>query len=145
MADNRNTRLSVYLRNRLLDGHGLDDFDGALIRVYSAAQPATPETAIGAQVKLVTMTMNANGFPDNAAAAGVTTANPVTSSMVIANGTTTWFRIVNAADTQVLADGSVGPAGDGNTWNLTIASVTLVISQSIGASAMTLTHPLQGL
>jgi hypothetical protein len=144
MADLRNTRLSVYLRNRLLDGHGLADFDGALIRVYSAAQPATPETAIGAQVKIVTLTMNATGFPAASAAAGVATANPITSGNTIAAGTVTWFRIVDSTGTNVLVDGSVGPSGDGNIYNLTLAAVALLVGVSIGASSLTLTLPMQG-
>lgn len=144
MADLRNTRLSIFFRNRLLDAIGLEDFDGALIRCYSGAQPATPETAIGAQVLLVTMTMNAEGFPDNAAAGGAASANPITAGLVVANGNAAWFRVLNAAGTQVLCDGSIGPSGDGNQYNLTLPTIALVIGVSIGAQSMSITIPMQG-
>jgi len=144
MADLRNARLSVYFRNRLLDGNGLEDFDGGVIRIYTAAQPATPETAIAGQTLLVSPTLNAEAFPDNAAAAGAAIANAITAALAVANGNAAWFRILNAALTQVLCDGSVGPAGDGNLYNLTLPTIAIVAGVSIGAQSMSISIPMQG-
>lgn len=144
MADLRNTRLSVYFRNRLLDGNGLEDFDSGIIRVYTTAQPATPETAIGAQVLLVTLTLNVEAFPDNAAALGAAIANAITAGLGVAAGNAAWFRVLTAGGAQVLCDGSVGPTGDGNQYNLTLPTVAVVVGLSIGATSFTLTLPMQG-
>lgn len=145
MADLRNTRLSSYLRTRLLNAQGLVDFNGALIDVMSGAQPATPETAIGAQVLLVTMTMNAVGFPVGGAAAGVATANAITAGVAVATGVAAWIRIWNAARTQVLLDAEVGASTDANTDNLELPSTAISSGVSVGTSSMTLTLPMQGL
>lgn len=143
MADLRNTRLSVYLRTRLLNAIGLADFDGAKIDVMSGGQPATPETAITSQVTLATMTMGTPAF--GAAVAGVATANAITGAAAAATGTATWLRIWNAARTQVLLDAEVGASTDANTDNLELPTVSINSGVTVGASSMTLTLPMQGL
>lgn len=144
MADLRNTRLSIYLRNYLLNGGGMEAFDGGTIKIYTAAQPATPETAIGAQILLASPQLNAEAFPDNAAAGGSIVANPITSQNAVANGTAAWFRVFDASGLNVLMDGSVGPLGDGNLYNLTLPTVVIPIGMSIGAASFTFTLPMQG-
>lgn len=145
MADLRNTRLSIYLRNQLLNNLGLESFDGGLIRIYTTAQPATPETAIAAQTLLVTPTMAVEAFTDGAAAGGIATAQPTVAGVGVAVGTAAWFRVLDSTGTNVLCDGSVGPSGDGNVYNLTLPSVAITVGMSINTSSFTVTLPMQGL
>lgn len=146
MADLRNTRFSIYLRNQLLDALGLAAFNSCKILIYSGVQPVTPETAIGAQVLLDTITGNAVCFPAPPAAAnGVATANATTAGVAVAAGTAAWFRVTNSAGTQVLCDGSVGPSGGPDTYNLALSSVAVTVGLSLNASSFTLTLPMQGL
>ena len=76
------------------------------IRVYDGAQPATSDTAIGAQVLGVTLTFSAAAFPT--AAAGVLTANAITSGTAAASITPTWARIFRTDGTTVVMDVSAG-------------------------------------
>ena len=145
MADLRNTRFSVYFRNRLLNAIGLADFDGGLIDIMSLAQPATPETAITTQVLLATLTLGTPAFPVGGAAGGVATANAITNGVAGNNGTATWARIWKAGRTQVLMDVSVGASGDANTDNFELPTTTIVAGVSQGASSFTITLPMQGL
>jgi len=145
MADLRNARFSVFFRNSLLNAGGLEDFDGAKVDVMSGAQPATPETAIGAQVTLVTLTLNAEAFPDGAAVGGVATANEITSGVAGNTGTAAWARIWNSARTQVLMDISVGSSADADVQNFELPTTSIVSGITYGANAFTLTLPMQGL
>ena len=80
--------------------------NSGLIRVYDGTQPATAETAIVAQVLGVTLTFNATAFP--APAAGVLTANAITSGTAVASITPTWARIFRTDGTTVVMDVSAG-------------------------------------
>lgn len=145
MADLRNTRLSIYLRNRLLNGFGLADFNGATIKFYTTAQPATPETALGAQTLLVTDTMANPAFPAAAAAGGVATANAIVSGVAAATGTPTWARITDSGGTNVLCDCEVGASSDANTDNIELPAVSITAGVTVGLSSFTITLPMQGL
>lgn len=76
------------------------------IKVYDGTQPATADTAIGAQVLGVTLTFGATAFP--AAVAGVLTANAITSGTAVASITPTWARIFASNGTTVVMDVSAG-------------------------------------
>lgn len=102
------------------------------IKIYDGAQPATGDTAIGAQVLLVTLTLNATAF--GAAAAGVLTANAITSGTAAATGTATWARITKSDDTAVF-DGSVGTADA----NIILNSVAISSGASVSCSSLTIT------
>jgi hypothetical protein len=118
----------------------LPEFAGAKIRVYSGAQPATPETAASG-VLLVEMTMGTPAFA--APAGGVLTANAITPAMPVAAGTPGWFRIIKADLSQALVDGEAGLTGDANTDNMELPAA-IVMGVQVGVSAYTYTLPMQG-
>jgi hypothetical protein len=79
---------------------------GGSLVIYSGAQPATPETSIGASVALCTFTLGnpAFGAPSN----GVLNLNVPTPATVVANGTAQWFRVYKSDGVTALFDGNVG-------------------------------------
>lgn len=105
--------------------------NGGQLKIYDGSQPATGDTAIGAQTLLVTVTLNVTAF--GAAVAGVLTANAITSGVAGASGTATWFRLFQSDGTTAMWDGSVGTADA----NLIIPSTSIVATTTIGASSFT--------
>ena len=103
--------------------------NSGLIRVYDGTQPATADTAVGAQVLGVTLTMNATAF--GAPASGLLTANAVTSGTAVADITPTWARILKSDGTTVIMDISAGASG----CNLTLGAFTT--GTTVSASAFT--------
>lgn len=84
-------------------------FNSGYLRIYDGTQPATADTAIGAQVLLAELRWNVTAF--GAAVAGVITANAITSdASANATGTATWFRALKSDGTTSIMDGSVGTA-----------------------------------
>jgi hypothetical protein len=84
------------------------------LRIYDSTggtgQPTTADTAIGSQVLLAELTINATAFGN--AVDGVATANAVTKDSSANNtGTATWFRAVASNGTSVICDGTVGTSG----------------------------------
>lgn len=92
--------------------------NSGIIRLYDGTQPATADTALGAQVLGVTLTFNATSFP--AASGGLLTANAITSGVAVASITPTWARILKSDTTTVIMDVSAGAAGA----NLTVGAFT---------------------
>ena len=104
------------------------------IRIYSGTQPATADTAIGAQVLLAELRFNATAF--GAAVAGVITANAVVSDAAAdATDTAAWFRALKSDGTTAVLDGSVGTA----TADLVVNSVDFVINVPVAITALTIT------
>lgn len=107
--------------------------DSGYIRIYDGAQPATADTALGAQVLLAELRFGADAFP--AASAGLLTANAVTSDpSANATGTAAWARILKSDGTSVVFDGSVGTAAA----NVIIATTSIVTAAEVSCSALTL-------
>lgn len=92
--------------------------NSGLIRVYDGTQPATADTAVGAQTLGVTLTFGATAFP--AAVSGLLTANAITSGTAVASITPTWARILKSDGTTVVMDVSAGASGA----NMTIGAFT---------------------
>lgn len=103
--------------------------NSGLIRVYDGAQPATADTALGAQTLGVTLTFNATAFP--AAVDGLLTANAITAGTAVASITPTWARILKSDGVTVVMDISAGASGA----NLTIGAFTT--GTSVSASSFT--------
>jgi len=78
------------------------------IRIYSGAQPATADTAVGAQVLLAELRFAASAF--GAANAGVITAAAISAVNAADTDTATWYRCLKSDGTTPLWDGSVGTA-----------------------------------
>lgn len=105
------------------------------LRIYDGTQPATADTAIGAQVLLAELTFNATAF--SAAVAGVATANAITQdSSADATGTATWFRALRSDGSTAVMDGSVGTA----TSNIVLNSVAISAGAAVSVTAFTLTE-----
>ena len=108
-------------------------FNGGFLDIYDGAQPATADTAIGAQVKLVRLTFSSPAFAP--AATGVLIANPITQGIASATGTAGWYRVLKADGTTVIADGSVG-----TTSSFNIQLPTVVIAAGVTVSISSYVH-----
>jgi hypothetical protein len=109
--------------------------NSGFLDIYDGAQPATADTAVGAQVKLARLTFANPAF--GAAVAGVATANAIGSdSSADATGTAAWFRAWKSDGTTVVCDGSVGTSG----CNLNLNSVALSAGAAVGVTSLVLTE-----
>ena len=110
--------LAVLAKNAKLNAITTYAGGSALLRIYDSTVPATADTALGAQVLLAELTMNATFAP--AASGGVLTANAITQdSSANATGTATFFRIYQSNGTTVVAQGTVGTSGADLNMNTT--------------------------
>ena len=130
-----NPKTAVARRNAMLD-NCLANANSGLLRIYDGTQPTDADTALGAQVLLAELTMNATAFA--AAAAGSASANAVTQdSSNNATGTATWFRLLKSDGTTAIMDGSVGTSGA----NCNLNSVSLVTGAATSVTSFTVTMP----
>jgi hypothetical protein len=107
--------------------------DSGYLRIYDGTQPATADTAIGAQVLLAELRFAADAFP--AAVAGLLTANAIASdASADATGTASWARILKSDGTSVLFDGSVGTS----SANVIVATTSIVAATVVSCSSLTL-------
>lgn len=108
--------------------------NASILRVYQGTQPATPETAIGAQVLLASVILPTPAFTQSA---GVMTANTISSVVIAVTGTAQFFRWVKADGVTVIADGSVGTSGA----DMNLNSTALSSGATLAISSMTYTIP----
>lgn len=133
-----NLKYSAALKNAQMNAVTTAAGASALLLLYSGTQATNPDTAIGAQVLLATLTCNATFAPG--AAAGVLTLN------AIANGTgtagagagtaATWYRLTTSGGT-ALIDGSVGTSA--SDLNLT-GTTSIATGQTVSVSSATYTN-----
>jgi len=133
-----NLKYSAVLKNAQQDAITTAVGGSAKLRFYSGSQPATPDTALGAQVMLAELICNATFAP--ASSAGVLTLNSIangTGTAGAAAGTTAgFFRLFKSDGTTAVIDGSVGTTGcDINLNNTSIAT-----SQVVSVTGGTLTN-----
>ncbi len=98
---------SAASRNLGLDAE-LDQLNSGFIDIYDGTRPATPETAVVLQTKLVRCTFGATAFA--AASAGSKSANAITSGTGLAAGTAAWARLLKSNGTACF-DVNVGTSG----------------------------------
>lgn len=111
------------------------EFNTGYLRIYTGAQPATPETAASGTL-LAELRFNATAF--GAAAAGVITAAAITGdTSADASGTAGWFRALKSDGTTALVDGSVGTSGADLNFN----SVAFSAGAAVDVTAFTITLP----
>lgn len=82
--------------------------NSSVLRVYSGTIPVTPETAIGAQVLLASITLPASSAFTQTN--GVMTAGAITSPTIGTTGTAAFARWVKSDGTTVIADCYLGAA-----------------------------------
>lgn len=106
---------------------------GALIRIYTATRPATPETAISSQTLLATVTVSGS-FTSTA---GVLTAADPASVTIAATGTAAWFRLLTSGATAII-DGDVGTSGS----DMNLATLALSSGATLDLGVPTITVPV---
>lgn len=127
--------LNTQLANAAVNGQA-DNLSARLnsgfLRIYDGTQPATADTAIGAQVLLAELTFSATAAP--AAVNGLITFNAIgADTSANATGTATWYRCFQSNGTTVVMDGSVGTA----TSNLILNSTSIVTAGNVSCSSFT--------
>ena len=107
---------------------------GGTVKVYDGTRPATPDTAITAQVLLATFTL---GSSAGTVTLGVWTANSIASALVSADGSASWARIADSSGA-VIADADVGATGSGALMILN--NTSLVSGGYVSVVSFTLTE-----
>ena len=125
----------VASRNLALNA-AFDILNSGKLRIYDGSQPASADTALGAQVLLADLTLNSTAFA--AASSGSKAANSITQdSGADASGTATWGTLVASTRATVgTLDFSVGTSGA----NLNMNSVAISSGAAVGCSSFTITQ-----
>jgi hypothetical protein len=117
--------------------------DGGTLKIYTGSQPTDANTAVGAQTLLATLTLNATAFAASVASGSAgskivtATANAITGdTSADATGTAAWFRVLKSDGTSIVYDGSVGV---GSTFDLNLATVSIVAAQDVEITDFTIT------
>lgn len=106
-----------------------------LLKIYDGTQPASPDTAVGAQVLLSTHTCGSPFGPASSSAhPSVLTANAIGSATAGNTSTATWFRITTSGATAVV-DGSVGTS----SADLILNSTSITTGQTVSITSLTVT------
>jgi len=108
-----------------------DLLDGGSIEIYDGTPPATPDTPIGAQTLLATLTLANPSAPN--ASGGALVLNPITGDpSAEANGTAAWARIRDAGANPVI-DTPVGTVGSG--VGLELDTTTLEVGKPVAVQS----------
>jgi hypothetical protein len=110
------------------------------LRFYSGTIPATPETAIGAQVLLSEFTFAATPFGAPSFSAGLSSALGAfvaASLLPTTAGTVAFARALKSDGTTVVADFTVGTSGT----DIVIANVGLVTTINVTISSLQMQLP----
>ena len=130
-------RVAVASRNAELNVISTN-LDNGFLRIYSGAQPATPETAASGTL-LAELRFNVDAFP--AAVAGVLTANAMTPDAAAnATGVAGWARALGADGTTAVLDTNVSVVGGGAP--LELDSINLEVGADVVVDSFTLTLPM---
>ncbi len=132
-----NPKTAAASRNLALNA-AFDPLNSGFLRIYDGTQPTDADTALGAQVLLAELTLNATAFA--AASAGSKTAGAITAdSSANATGTATWASLVKSGGvraTDTVMDMSVGTSGA----NLNLNSVAISSGATVSVSSLTVTQ-----
>ena len=134
-----NLKYAVTMSRAQLDAITTAVGANALIDIMSGVQATNPDTAIGAQVVLATLTCGAVFAPAAAGTPAVLTLNAIangTGTAAAGAGTTaTWYRLKTSGGVAKV-DGTVGISGsDMNLNNTSIAT-----NQTVSITSFTLTN-----
>ena len=126
-----NPKLAVARRNAALDAAFDTVLNSGSLRIYDGTQPTDADTALGAQVLLAQLTLNATAFA--AASAGSKAANAISDdTSANATGTATWGSLVTSGGTR-LFDFSVGTSGA----DLNLNSVAISSGATVSVTSFT--------
>lgn len=133
-----NLKYSAALKNAQQNAITTTVGASCLIDIMSGTQATNPDTALGAQVILATLTGNATFAPS--ASGGVLTLNSITGGTGTAGaggGTTaTWFRLKTSGGTAHI-DGTVGISG----CDLNLNNTSIATGQAVAVTSWTITNP----
>lgn len=117
----------------------LDSGSAGTIKIYTASQAATADTALGAQTLLATLTYSATayGAASNADPTVATAASITSDSSADATDTAAWARHASGGGTTIF-DCTVGTSGADINFN----TVSFVSGATIAISSLTVTQPL---
>lgn len=133
-----NTHLSQAAWDAALDA-AINAENSGFLDIYDSTgtgQPATPDVAVTTQVKLASLPLSATAF--GAAAAGVKTANAITSGTGLAAGTATWARFYKSDHTTAVHDCSVGTSG----CDINLNDAAITIGGTVSVTAYTVSMPV---
>lgn len=132
-----NLKYSASLKNAQQDAITTKLGANAVLEIYSGSQPASPDTAVGAQVLLASLTCNATFAP--AASGGVLTLNAISNGTGTAGagaGTTaTWYRLRTSGGVAHI-DGTVGISGA----DLNLNNTNIATGQTVSVTSSTYTN-----
>lgn len=132
-----NLKYSASLKNAQQDAITTKLGANAVLNIYSGSQPASPDTAVGAQVLLSSHACNATFAP--AASGGVLTLNAIangTGTAGAGGGTTaTWYRLTTSGGTAHI-DGTVGISG----CDLNLNNTNIATGQTVSVTSSTYTN-----
>lgn len=118
----------------------LDTGTAAVINIYDSTVPADADTALGAQVLLAQLTMDATAFGgavDDTPGALATAAAIAADSSADATGTATFFRVLTQDGGTVRAQGTVGTS----SADLILNTVSITAGSNVSISAFTVLLP----
>lgn len=124
--------LNTALRTTRATTIATDAGSGAVLKFYTTARPATG-AAITGQTLLATVTFSGTL---GTASSGVLTLNDPAAVFPVANGTTTWARLLKSDGTTFVADFDVGTSGS----DINIGSTALTTAVSLDISGGTITE-----
>ena len=129
-----NPHFNVTLRNTILDAITTHVSTSAVFVIFAGNQPADVSSATTAANTVVASLAFPSTNAFGAAAAGVLTANTITSDSSAAGGTAVWFSIKKNTGARVI-DGSVGTS----SADLNLNSTTITTGATVAISAFTVT------
>jgi hypothetical protein len=131
MASNLN--YAVTLINNQLDEITSAIGSSGFLRIYDGTQPATADTAIGAQTMLAELPLSTTAA--GAASSGALTLSAITDeASAAATGTASWGALVTSAGVRKV-DFSVGTSGA----DLNLDSVSITAGQVVSVSSFVIT------
>lgn len=133
-----NTRISTQARDVQLNALKAQ-FDNGYLRIYSGAQPATPNTAASGTL-LAELRFAATAFP-TVSGGGPLTANAITDdSSADATGTAGYYRCLQSDGTTPISDAEVGTSGA----NMNMNSTAIQSGARVSVTSFTHALPMQG-
>lgn len=114
-----------------------NDANSGKLRLYSGSVPTNADTALGAQVLLAELTLNATAF--GAAASRTLTANAITGANAAASGTCSFARVYQSNGTTIWSQiTSVGTSGT----EVVLTTTTITSGQPVSATSFTVNFPV---
>lgn len=126
-----NLKYAALLKNAQLDAITTQLGASALLKIYDGTQPTNPDTALGSQNLIVSLTCNATFAP--AASGGVLTLNSITNGTAGYSSTATWFSLQTSGATRKI-EGSVSTS----SADLNLNNVSVNSGQTVSVSSFTI-------